>query len=103
MDMIVTVQTSVSVPPDGKIVIGFPKFADDGTATMFLSYLNKGTTNSNSPVDCAQKPLATSTFGCVITETSRKILVTLRLNAGLNSALSLLINDITMPVGTTSS
>lgn len=53
MDMIVTIQTSVAVPADGKLVIGFPKYADDGTSPLFTNYLGKGLTNSNSPVDCA--------------------------------------------------
>ncbi|KAL4449717.1 hypothetical protein ABPG74_008090 [Tetrahymena malaccensis] len=100
MDLIVTVQTTVQVLNNGYIVVAFPKLAEDGVTSLFNDYLGKSGLTPGSPVNCAGKPSGTTNYQCTINSNFRKVMVSQRLSSGLNSAYSLLINDITLPVQT---
>ncbi|EWS71333.1 hypothetical protein TTHERM_000331066 (macronuclear) [Tetrahymena thermophila SB210] len=102
IDLIVTVQTTVQVPNNGYIVVAFPKLAEDGVTTLFDDYLGKTGLVPGSTVNCAGKPSGTTSYQCTINSNFRKVMVSQRLSSGLNSAYSLLINDITLPAQTAS-
>jgi len=53
IDIIIKIQTSVAVPVDGRLVVAFPKYANDGVTSLFNDYLGKTGLSPGSPVSCS--------------------------------------------------
>lgn len=63
------------MPANGKIVVAFPKLAEDGTTALFNDYLGKTGLQPGSVIDCAGKPSSTTSFKCTIESNFRKVMV----------------------------